>query len=120
MNEPVRPQFRPEQRSIYILPEFSKDKEALREADKLSSFGSNSAASQMRQVAGKTFYLREGVWTDAEFRLEARLPESSIRFSSDDYFALLKQKPRLAAFFALGERVLVVFEGRVYRVTAGQ
>jgi hypothetical protein len=42
-----------------------------------------------------------------------------MRFGSDDYFALLKQKPRLADFFALGERIVVVFEGRVYRITAG-
>jgi len=53
-----------------------------------------------------------------EFKPEARLPETAIKFSSEDYFALLKQKPRLAEFFALGEQVVVVFEGRVYRVTA--
>ncbi|MEP6913804.1 MAG: VWA domain-containing protein, partial [bacterium] len=91
-----------------------------REQQEAERFDKDTLSSGVRTVGGKTFYLREGVWTDAEFRLEARLPESSIRFSSDDYFALLKQKPRLAAFFALGERVLVVFEGRVYRVTAGQ
>jgi len=30
----------------------------------------------------------------------------------------LNQKPRLAEFFSLGEKVVVVFEGRVYRVTS--
>jgi Ca-activated chloride channel family protein len=70
----------------------------------------------VRRVDGKTFYLREGVWTDSEFKTDSRLPETVLRFASDDYFALLKQKPRLANFFALGERVLVVFEGRVYKV----
>ena len=70
----------------------------------------------VRRVDGKTFYLREGVWTDSEFKTDSRLPETVLTFASDDYFALLKQKPRLANFFALGERVLVVFEGRVYKV----
>ena len=37
--------------------------------------------------------------------------------TSDEYFALLKQHPKLASFFSLGERVVVVFEGRVYRVS---
>ena len=37
-------------------------------------------------------------------------------FGSDEYFALLKQNPKLGSYFALGERVVVVFEGRVYRV----
>jgi Ca-activated chloride channel family protein len=74
-------------------------------------------SSAVKTVGGKTFYLREGVWTDAEFKAEAHLPETALTFGSDDYFALLKQKPVLAQFFSLGERVIVVFEGRVYRVT---
>ncbi|HYN24663.1 MAG TPA: hypothetical protein VES69_06410 [Pyrinomonadaceae bacterium] len=44
-----------------------------------------------------------------------------MKFGSDDYLALLKQKPRLADFFAPGGRMVVVFEGTVYRITtAGQ
>ncbi len=74
--------------------------------------------SSVRRVAGKTFYLREGVWTDAEFKLETKLPEIALRFGTDEYFALLKREPRLAEFFALGERVVVVFNGRVYRVSS--
>jgi hypothetical protein len=75
-------------------------------------------SAAVKRAAGKTFYLREGVWTDAEFKADAGLPETAIKFGSDEYFALLKQQPRLAEFFALGERVVVVFEGRVYRVNA--
>jgi hypothetical protein len=62
--------------------------------------------------------LREGVWTDSEFKTGSTLPETAVKFGSDDYFSLLKQKPRLGDFFSLGERVVVVFEGRVYRVNA--
>ena len=69
----------------------------------------------VRRVDGKTFYLREEVWTDSEFKPDSRLPETTLSFGSDDYFVLLKQKPRLANFFALG-RVLVVLEGRIYKV----
>jgi Ca-activated chloride channel family protein len=74
------------------------------------------SAAAVRTVGGKTFYLRDGVWTDAEFKREARLPETALSFGSDEYFALLKREPRLADYFALGERVLVVYGGRVYRV----
>jgi Ca-activated chloride channel homolog len=76
------------------------------------------ASSTIRTVGGKTFYLRDGVWTDSEFKAGATLPETMIKFGSDEYFALLKQKPRLAEFFSLGERVVVIFEGRIYRVNA--
>ncbi len=77
-------------------------------------------SSAVKTVGGKTFYLRDSVWTDAEFNAEARLPETAVTFGSNEYFALLKQKARLAQFFSLGERVIVVFEGRVYRVTTSK
>jgi Ca-activated chloride channel family protein len=70
----------------------------------------------VRRVESKTFYLIDGVWTDSEFKAEARLPETTLTFGTDEYFALLKQYPKLASYFSLGERVVVVFEGRVYRV----
>lgn len=76
------------------------------------------ASSAVKNLGGKTFYLVEGVWTDSEFKTGSKLPETAIKFGSDEYFALLKQKPKLAAFFSLGERVVVVFEGKVYRVSA--
>ncbi|HEX5727332.1 MAG TPA: VIT and VWA domain-containing protein [Longimicrobiaceae bacterium] len=74
-----------------------------------------AAAETIRRVGQKTFYLREGVWTDAELRPEARLPETAVRFGSDEYFELVRRVPELARYFALGEKVAVVHDGRVYR-----
>jgi Ca-activated chloride channel family protein len=74
----------------------------------------------VRRVEGRTFYLIDGVWTDSEFKVEAKLPETVLVFGSDEYFALLKQNPKLASYFSLGERVVVVLEGRVYRVNASR
>jgi len=78
----------------------------------------DALTSPLRRVAGKTFYLVNGVWTDSEFKAESKLPETVLVFGSDDYFALLKQKPKLAEYFSLGERVVVILEGRIYRVNA--
>jgi len=83
-------------------------------ADKLEE---ETRTDAVRRVGGKTFYLIDGVWTDSEFKAETGLPETALTFGSDEYFALLKQHPKLASFFSLGERVVVVFEGRVYRVS---
>jgi len=77
-----------------------------------------SIQSGMRKVAGKTFYLRDDVWTDADFKPDAKLPETTLVFGSDAYFDLLKRERKLAEFFALGERVVVVYKGHVYRVNA--
>jgi Ca-activated chloride channel family protein len=72
----------------------------------------------MRSAGGKTFYLRDGVWTDSDFKAGGTLPETVVKFGSDEYFALLKQKPQLGMYFSLGEKVIVIFDGRVYRVNA--
>jgi Ca-activated chloride channel family protein len=74
--------------------------------------------TSLRRVGTKTFYLRDDVWVDSEFKENSGLPEVKLIFGSDDYYALLKQKPVVASYLALGERVIVVFEGRVYRVNA--
>ena len=75
-------------------------------------------STALRIAGGKTFYLRDGVWTDADFKAGMTLPQTVVKFGSDEYFALLKQKPRLAAFFSLGEKVVVVLDRTVYRVDA--
>ncbi|HST54002.1 MAG TPA: VIT domain-containing protein [Pyrinomonadaceae bacterium] len=73
-----------------------------------------------QKVGDKTFYMRGGAWVDSEFKPEAKLPETALDFGGDEYFALLKREPQLARFFSLGERVVVVYKGRVYRVSSKQ
>ncbi|HVF26847.1 MAG TPA: VWA domain-containing protein, partial [Pyrinomonadaceae bacterium] len=71
-----------------------------------------------RKVKNKTFYQQDEVLVDAEFKTDARLPETTLTFGSEEYFALLRREPELAEFFALNEQVVVVYKGRVYRVKA--
>ena len=87
-----------------------------REQQEVVIVETESRSSAIRTAGGKTFYLREGIWTDSEFKAGSTLPQTAVKFGSDEYFTLLKQKPRLAEFFSLGERVIVIFEGRIYRV----
>jgi len=96
--------------------EFSKNKEELRAADKVTRASSSDSANQIRRVAGRTFYLRDGVWTDSEFKAESKLPVVTLKFASDEYFNLIGQEPKIAECFALGQRVVVVWKGKVYRV----
>lgn len=95
--------------------ELSKEKEALRSADKVVR-ADLSTREGMRQVAGKTFYLRDGVWIDSEFKAEDKLPVVTLKFASDQYFDLIGQEPKLAECFALDKRVVVIWNGKVYRV----
>ncbi|MCY7377090.1 MAG: VWA domain-containing protein [Pyrinomonadaceae bacterium] len=67
-------------------------------------------------VGTKNFYNQNGVWQDAEFKSDAKLPEQSIKFGSEEFYALLNKERELAQFFALGEQVVVVWKGNVYRI----
>ncbi|WP_420125337.1 VIT and vWA domain-containing protein [Longimicrobium sp.] len=79
------------------------------------------ASTTMQRVGTRTFYLRGGVWTDAEIRDDTRLPETTVTFGSDEYFALIRRIPALAPYMGLGEQVAVIHEGRIYRIrTAAQ
>ncbi len=89
-----------------------------REQQEVVKLETDSPSSAIRTAGGKTFYLREGIWTDSEFKAGLTLPVTLVKFGSDDYFNLLKQEPRLGEFFSLGERVIVIFEGKIYRVDA--
>ena len=75
----------------------------------------NSATNQF--VGAKNFFNQANVWVDADFKIESRLPETNVRFGSEEYFALLNREKVLAQYFSLGEEVVVVHNNRVYRVT---
>ncbi|HKQ52278.1 MAG TPA: hypothetical protein VJT74_07925, partial [Pyrinomonadaceae bacterium] len=99
-----------------VAVEESKRARAQQETVTITSDDKDTSSTVVRSVGSKTFYLRDGVWTDAEFKPEAGKPETKLTFGSDEYFAVLKRLPRLADYFALGERVIVVYDGRVYVV----
>jgi Ca-activated chloride channel family protein len=62
----------------------------------------------------KTFYLKDGVWTDSEYR--AGSPVKEIAFDSDEFYRLLATKPGLAKYLSVGKKVVVVHEGIAYRI----
>jgi Ca-activated chloride channel family protein len=73
----------------------------------------------VQTVGEKTFLYQDGVWTDTTFQADTMTPQPVI-FLSDAYFALLERLPALAPYFALGERVIVVWEGVAYAVTSSE
>ena len=54
---------------------------------------------------------------DADYQANTRLPETNVKFASDEYFDLINREKGLAQYFALGEEVVVVYNNRIYRVT---
>ncbi|MGQ9522071.1 MAG: VIT domain-containing protein [Anaerolineae bacterium] len=96
--------------------EMSQEQRQLREAGGIGGAPMPQEAAQVvRHVGSKTFFLREGVWTDAEFDPE-RMTPVRVQFGSDAYFDLLAARPEWGPYLALGERVVFVAEGAAYEV----
>jgi len=73
--------------------------------------------SPLQTVGAKTFLLQDGVWTDTTYQPDdTAQPRVIVAFFSDAYFDLLSERPELADFFALGQRVIVVLDETVYIV----
>jgi Ca-activated chloride channel family protein len=72
-------------------------------------------AVAVRYVLDKAFVLKDGVWIDTTFDA-ARMKPVQVAFASTAYFALLDKRPALRRYFALGENVIVVLDGKAYQV----
>jgi Ca-activated chloride channel family protein len=68
----------------------------------------------IRKVGAKTFYLSDSVWYDAKYKKD--MEETNIKYLSDEYFELLKKHPEAAKYFAIAAKVVVVLDGKAYRI----
>ncbi len=72
---------------------------------------------QARNVAGRTFYQNGSRWVDATAQNNAsNQKQQTIRFSSDEYFALLRDHPHAAPWLALSNEVDVLIDDTLYQV----
>jgi hypothetical protein len=75
--------------------------------------------SGTRQVDGKVFRLVAGEWIDSSFDPAALLPVIEVNTAAARR-ELLARIPALEPYAALGDRVIVVFRGDVYRFDAAR
>jgi len=72
------------------------------------------ARQTVKHLEDKTFYLNNGAWWDSTVKTDAA--RTTVTFMSVAYFELVREHPKLGTYLALGERVVVAFEGTVYEV----
>jgi hypothetical protein len=66
-------------------------------------------------VDGRTFVLRDAVWTDLRFKPD--MQKTVIKAFSKAYFDVVAQLPELRSAFALGSRVIVVGKARAIELS---
>ncbi len=74
-------------------------------------------AGTVQKIGIKTFYLENGVWIDSEFKEEAKMAETRLSFASEAYFDLAAREKEIGQYLSLGEQVVIVWKGRLYRIT---
>jgi Ca-activated chloride channel family protein len=74
-----------------------------------------SDQAALRSAGGRTFLMKDESWIDTTYDPETMSP-IKIEFMSEDYFTLAVSDANLAAAFALGEQVLVVYHGQAFQV----
>ncbi len=113
----------PERRERYLLqPEVMMaptGKEAFDAAREISGLKEKktveeSSLKTVKYVGEKTFCLREGIWIDTDY--PKGKDTIKVTYLKEDYFRLLREKPELGKYFALGEKVIVCWEGECFQV----
>lgn len=96
----------------------SRDLEATKLAPNLPAASrpadAREAATALRQVGDKTFVLARGWFVDMAW--DGKSATRKIAAFGDDYFSLIAAHPGIAAYLALGSRVLVEFDGVYYEI----
>lgn len=95
----------------------SKDAKAKKEAEKITTDDDEMLkVGNVQKIGVKTFYQENSIWVDGEFKEESKLPEIKLQFASKEFFDLIAKEKDLAQYFSLGEQVVVVWKGKVYRI----
>ena len=81
---------------------------------KLEDRAAQVASERILYKDDKTFYLKDGVWTDSEYKDGA--PATEVKFNSDAFYKLIAEKPGIAKYLSAGSKMIVVFEGVSYRI----
>jgi len=76
----------------------------------------DDGATGVKIVAGKTFRLIDGIWTDLSYDRTADLVMVTVKYLSEEYDRLLEDAT-LARLLSVGARVRVVHNGKLYVVT---
>jgi Ca-activated chloride channel family protein len=84
------------------------------QAYKLEDRAAQVASERILYKDAKTFYLKDGVWIDSEYREGATMTE--IKFNSDEFYRLISEKPAIAKYLSAARSMIVVFESVSYRI----
>lgn len=76
----------------------------------------HSPGPMVKRVGSRTFYRIDERWIDGKY--DEKEQTTKVELYSEEYFGLIRKHPELAKCFALGERVVVVLDGKAYETVS--
>ena len=89
--------------------QMSKSLRAMREVEQIV----NKDQADVRYVNGRTFYFRDNMWVDSEYKEQKTL---DIKKGSQAYINLLLTFPELGKFMSLGDEIIVGFKDKFIHI----
>ncbi|MCX7046883.1 MAG: VIT domain-containing protein [Candidatus Sumerlaeota bacterium] len=86
----------------------------MKDTDRVTVSGTEGSP-EVRQIAGRTFYLINACWTDSEY--DGKAATINVVYDTDEYKALLKKGGDITKFLALGFNVIFKYDGKWYKIT---
>jgi Ca-activated chloride channel homolog len=71
---------------------------------------------QVRNIQGRAIYQSGKFWVDSELQNQKPKNQKRVQFNSDEYFKLLKDKPKTSQFLALGQNVRFYYDNTFYEI----
>lgn len=81
-----------------------------------SDGAAKNLVQQVRNIQGRAFYQQSSFWVDSELQKQNTTGKKRIKFSSDEYFNLLKQEPAASQYLALGKNVRFFHKNIYYEI----
>jgi Ca-activated chloride channel family protein len=91
-----------------------KSKKAAPSSVYLDARGEVRKVTGVKRVGTKTFYLKQGVWTDNEYHPDQE--SVKVKRFSDAYFQLIQRSSQLGRYLALGDQVIVSLRGGAIKI----
>jgi Ca-activated chloride channel family protein len=103
--------------AVGLSRKLNRQRRRLSGDDAENEYGLGKKLNMIKHVGDKAFYNDELTWVDGEYDEEVHKDLTKVKYFSDEYFELLKEKPELSKYFALGSKVIVVLDGKAYQVS---
>jgi Ca-activated chloride channel family protein len=78
---------------------------------------SDESGQQIRTDGTHTFVFTDGKWIDTAYDPD-KMKAQQVAFLSPDYFALAQSRPDVGAALAIGDKMILVIDGKAYEITA--